>query len=99
MLGVKRLFDLVKVPDQALRCAWYYALGNTLVANDLQQASRIAYGSDKRFSRVVTLKVSITPWRFCEHFEGSYDLADDNCRSEEDEAPIYEHWMFADNSA
>ncbi len=58
MIGVKRLFDLVKVPDQTLKTAWYYALSNTLVANDLQQASRIAYGSDKRFSRVVTLKVS-----------------------------------------
>ena len=58
--GVKRLFDLIKVPDQSLRSAWFYALGNTLVANDLQQASRIAYGSDKRFSRVVTLKASIS---------------------------------------
>jgi chromosome segregation ATPase len=33
-----------------------YALRNTLVAEDLEQASRIAYGTkDKRFARVVTL--------------------------------------------
>ena len=55
--GVKRLFDLVKVRDDALRVAFYFGLGNTLVAADLEQASRIAYGSDKRWSRVVTMQV------------------------------------------
>ena len=57
--GVKRLYDLVKIRDKALRCAFFYALGNTLVANDLEQASRIAYGNNKRWSRVVTLQVQI----------------------------------------
>jgi chromosome segregation ATPase len=37
--------------------AFYWALRNTLVAKDLDQASRIAYGGDKRFSRVVTVDV------------------------------------------
>lgn len=55
--GVKRLYDLVKVRDQGLHTAFFYALGNTLVANDLEQASRIAYGSDKRWARVVTVQV------------------------------------------
>ena len=55
--GVKRLFDLVKCPDERLRVAFYYALRDTLVAGDLEQASRIAYGQDKRWRRVVTLKV------------------------------------------
>eukprot|EP00808_Paulinella_micropora_P002728 g12496.t1 len=50
-----RLFDLIKVPDAALRPCFYYATkGNTLVANDLDQAVRLAYSGNKRF-RVVTL--------------------------------------------
>ena len=51
------MFDLVKCPDERLRVAFYYALRDTLVAGDLEQASRIAYGQDKRWRRVVTLKV------------------------------------------
>ncbi|PSC72157.1 structural maintenance of chromosomes 4 [Micractinium conductrix] len=54
--GVKRLFDLVKCTDDRLRVAFYYALRDTVVAGDLEQASRIAYGQDKRWRRVVTLK-------------------------------------------
>jgi structural maintenance of chromosome 4 len=54
--GVPWLFDLVSVSDPKLRLAFWYALRNTLVAGDLDQASRIAYGcKDKRFSRVVTV--------------------------------------------
>lgn len=37
-------------------CCVRYALRNTLVAKDLEQASRIAYGArDRRFARVVTV--------------------------------------------
>lgn len=43
--------------DPALRPAFYYAMGNTLVAENMDQAARIAYGPDKRFRRVVTLQV------------------------------------------
>ncbi|GAM21303.1 hypothetical protein SAMD00019534_044780, partial [Acytostelium subglobosum LB1] len=49
-----RLFDLVKMKDEEMYAtAFYYALRDTLVANDLDAATKIAYGS-KRY-RVVTL--------------------------------------------
>ncbi|EFN54921.1 hypothetical protein CHLNCDRAFT_134635 [Chlorella variabilis] len=54
--GVKRLFDLVKCPDDRLRVAFYFAMRDTVVAQDLEQASRIAYGQDRRWRRVVTVK-------------------------------------------
>ncbi|CAI5524118.1 unnamed protein product [Closterium sp. Naga37s-1] len=53
--GVPRLFDLVQVQDARLLPAFWFALRNTLVAASLDQASRIAYGADARFRRVVTL--------------------------------------------
>lgn len=46
----------MNVADPKLRLAFWYALRNTLVAADLEQASRIAFGcKDRRFARVVTL--------------------------------------------
>ena len=51
--GVPRLFDLVKSKDEKFRPAFYSVLQNTLVAKDLDQANRIAYGA--RRWRVVTL--------------------------------------------
>ena len=51
--GVPRLFDLVKTKNDAYRPAFFSVLQNTLVAKDLEQANRIAYGS--RRWRVVTL--------------------------------------------
>lgn len=53
--GVPRLFDLVKVKDEKLKLAFFATLGNTVVANDLDQATRIAYTADSEFRRVVTL--------------------------------------------
>ncbi|KAF7802987.1 structural maintenance of chromosomes protein 4 [Senna tora] len=53
--GVPRLFDLVKVRDERMKLAFFAALGNTVVANDLDQATRIAYGRNNDFRRVVTL--------------------------------------------
>ncbi|XP_065857257.1 structural maintenance of chromosomes protein 4-like isoform X2 [Euphorbia lathyris] len=53
--GVPRLFDLVRVQDERMKLAFYAALGNTVVANDLDQATRIAYGGNMEFRRVVTL--------------------------------------------
>lgn len=41
---VPRLFDLVIYKDDRLKGAFYYALRDTLVAKDLTQASRIAFG-------------------------------------------------------
>jgi structural maintenance of chromosome 4 len=51
--NVPRLFDLVKSKHERFRPAFYSVLQNTLVAKDLEQANRIAYGA-KRW-RVVTL--------------------------------------------
>lgn len=51
--NVPRLFDLIKAKDDKFRPAFYHSLQNTLVAKDLAQANRIAYGA-KRW-RVVTL--------------------------------------------
>ncbi|KAL9945757.1 hypothetical protein D7B24_008126 [Verticillium nonalfalfae] len=48
-----RLFDLVKAKEDRFRPAFYHAMQDTLVAKDLAQANRIAYGA-KRW-RVVTL--------------------------------------------
>ncbi|KAF4773069.1 RecF/RecN/SMC N terminal domain-containing protein [Colletotrichum scovillei] len=48
-----RLFDLVNPKEERFRPAFYHALQDTLVANDLAQANRIAYGA--RRWRVVTL--------------------------------------------
>ncbi|XP_073255953.1 structural maintenance of chromosomes protein 4-like [Porites lutea] len=53
--NVPRLYDLVRVKDDQIRTAFYFALKNTLVANDLKQATDIAYQGSKRW-RVVTLK-------------------------------------------
>ncbi|KAF3179517.1 hypothetical protein TWF225_003469 [Orbilia oligospora] len=51
--NVPRLFDLVTPKLDAYRPAFYSVLQDTLVANDLTQANRIAYGA--RRWRVVTL--------------------------------------------
>ncbi|RNA08757.1 Structural maintenance of chromosomes 4 [Brachionus plicatilis] len=55
--NVPRLVDLIKVNDQKFLTAFYFGLRNTLVANDLDQATRIAYGQTR--NRVVTLKGEI----------------------------------------
>ena len=48
-----RLFDLIRIEDERVRVAFYFALQNTLVADNLDQGTRIAYGARKW--RVVTL--------------------------------------------
>ncbi|XP_077422649.1 structural maintenance of chromosomes protein 4 [Vanacampus margaritifer] len=53
-----RLFDMVKVNDTSVRPAFYFALRDTLVAQDMEQATRMAFQKDKRW-RVVTLKGQI----------------------------------------
>ncbi|XP_011138577.1 structural maintenance of chromosomes protein 4 isoform X2 [Harpegnathos saltator] len=52
--NVPRLFDLIRVEDKRVLPAFYYGLQDTLVAQDLDQATRIAYGRMRY--RVVTLK-------------------------------------------
>ncbi|GAP92610.1 putative structural maintenance-chromosome 4 [Rosellinia necatrix] len=51
--GAPRLFDLVRAKEEKFKPAFYHALQDTLVAKDLAQANRIAYGA--RRWRVVTL--------------------------------------------
>lgn len=51
--NVPRLFDLIKPKDPKYVPAFWKGVHNTLVANDLEQANRIAYGA--RRWRVVTL--------------------------------------------
>ncbi|RXG71410.1 Structural maintenance of chromosomes protein 4 [Armadillidium vulgare] len=51
--NVPRLFDLIKVKDNRAKTAFYFAIRDTLVANDIDQAARIAYSSKR--PRVVTL--------------------------------------------
>lgn len=53
-----RLFDLVKVKDEQIRQAFYFALRDTLVADNLDQATRVAYQGKQRW-RVVTLQGQI----------------------------------------
>ncbi|KAJ8030527.1 Structural maintenance of chromosomes protein 4 [Holothuria leucospilota] len=53
--NVPRLYDLVQVREEKVRMAFYYGLGNTLVAKDLDQATRIALQGNVRH-RVVTLQ-------------------------------------------
>lgn len=50
---VKRLFDLISPQDPKFLPAFYSKVFNTLVASDLQEAKKVAYGA-KRF-KVVTL--------------------------------------------
>uniref|UniRef100_A0A2P2HWI0 Structural maintenance of chromosomes protein n=1 Tax=Hirondellea gigas TaxID=1518452 RepID=A0A2P2HWI0_9CRUS len=52
--NVPRLFDLIRVNDERVKTAFYFAIRDTIVANDLDQASRIAYGRVRH--RVVTLR-------------------------------------------
>lgn len=39
--GVPRLFDLIKVQDEQMKLAFFAALGNTVVAKDLDQVSSL----------------------------------------------------------
>ena len=51
--NVPRLFDLIQC-DDSLKCAFYYAVRDTIVATDIEQARRISNSMNRRW-RVVTL--------------------------------------------
>lgn len=55
--NVPRLFDLIRVEDERVKPAFYFGLRDTLVAKDLAQARRVAYGATRY--RVVTLNGEI----------------------------------------
>jgi structural maintenance of chromosome 4 len=52
--NVPRLFDLIRPKEPRFAPAFFKGVGHTLVAEDLEQANRIAFGGQKRW-RVVTL--------------------------------------------
>lgn len=52
--GAQRLFDLIDVPDK-YRLAFYFVMRDTLVAENLDQAVKIAYSGKKSPCKVVTL--------------------------------------------
>lgn len=56
--GAQRLFDLLTPLSYSVTPALFLAVGNTLVAPDMDTASRWAYDSNKRW-RVVTLSGSL----------------------------------------
>ena len=51
--GTQRLFDLVRFEDKRLQNAFYFALRDTLVTNNLETATKVGYGQNRH--RVVTL--------------------------------------------
>ncbi|KAH8269369.1 hypothetical protein KR018_008395, partial [Drosophila ironensis] len=51
--NIPRLYDLIKVEDERVKTAFYFALRNTLVCRELEQGTRIGYGKTRW--RVVTL--------------------------------------------
>ncbi|EPZ35653.1 RecF/RecN/SMC domain-containing protein, partial [Rozella allomycis CSF55] len=53
-MNSKRLFDLIKPKDEVYLKAFYLALGETLVTDNLNNANKIAFNSGKRY-KVVTL--------------------------------------------
>lgn len=52
--NVPRLIDLIKPAEERFAAAFYFGVRDTLVASDVEQASRLAYGEKRR--RVVTLE-------------------------------------------
>ena len=52
-MNAPRLFDLITVQDGNIKTAFYHYLRDTLVADDMEQATKIAYGA--RRYRTVTL--------------------------------------------
>jgi len=55
--GAPRLYDLIKLSDEEHRFGFYHYLRDTLVANDIDQATEIAYGKTRH--RVVTLNGNV----------------------------------------
>ncbi|KAH8741614.1 stable maintenance of chromosomes protein [Cryptosporidium ryanae] len=50
----KRLFDLIKVKEDRFKIAWYFAVRDTLVVDNLETATNVSYNGKQRW-RVVTL--------------------------------------------
>ncbi len=50
----KRLYDLIQISDPKYRDAFYFALKDTLVSENLDIATKIAYGQERH--RVITIR-------------------------------------------
>ncbi|KAI1723013.1 SMC proteins flexible hinge domain-containing protein [Ditylenchus destructor] len=55
-MNAPRLFDLIQVKDEHVLPAFYYALYDTLVADDITKANQIAFPQSGKRWRTVTLK-------------------------------------------
>lgn len=53
--NASRVFDCIEILDQRFRLTFYSGLHDTLLASEIEQARRIAFGSQVRY-RVVTFK-------------------------------------------
>ncbi|XP_050539980.1 structural maintenance of chromosomes protein 4 isoform X2 [Daktulosphaira vitifoliae] len=53
--NAKRVFDFIQILDQKFRLTFYSGLYDTLLAEDIEQARRIAFGTQTRY-RVVTYR-------------------------------------------
>ena len=45
--GASRLFDLISPNEETFRCAFYFAIKDTLVVKNLATATAMAYEGDK----------------------------------------------------
>jgi structural maintenance of chromosome 4 len=68
-----RLFDLVDINDPIYRNTFYYALRDTLVVDNIDDAQKVAFGSQTRY-RVVTLKGEIIEQSGTMSGGGSYQI-------------------------
>lgn len=53
--GSERLFDLIEIPDERLKVAFYFALMDTLVVNTLDDGKRIHFENPTKRYTIVTL--------------------------------------------
>ena len=67
--NASRLFDLIRVQDERVLPAFYYALRDTIVADTIEQAKRIGYFYNTRH-RVVSLDGGLV------ELSGQYQLED-----------------------
>lgn len=65
--NAKRVFDFIQILDQRFRLTFYSGLYDTLLAEDLEQARRIAFGTKTRY-RVVTYKGDLIDQSGMTHF-------------------------------
>ncbi len=68
-----RLFDLIDIDDPIYKNTFYYALRDTLVVDNIDDAQKVAFGSQTRY-RVVTLKGEIIEQSGTMSGGGSYQV-------------------------